>query len=102
MATSCVVRFIEDGLPAYALYKHCDGGSFGGELKKFYRGKRVVNGLSLDDTDQMNGMPDVVTQTIAFFKKRPGDLYMAHVEDEGDYTYEVSVSKTKTVSVKQL
>lgn len=97
MSTNCVVRFSENGRLLCAFYKHYDGHTFGGKLKEFYSNKKMVDGLGLDDTNQVNGMGDLAAQTIANFKTKPGDLYMTAPTDEGDYTYDVYVKNGKIV-----
>jgi len=97
MSTNCVVRFVENGEPLCAFYKHYDGNTFGEKLKAFYSDKKMVGGLGLDSTNQVNGVGDLAAQTIANFKTRPGDLYMTAPSDEGDYTYDVYVKGGKIV-----
>lgn len=97
MSTSAVVRFIDEDGPLCAFYRHGDGGSMAKELKAFYIDKKLVTGLSADAVNEMNGFDDLAAQTIAFFKKGPGGVYMTHGDNEGDYTIDVYVKNGKII-----
>ena len=101
MATPCIVRFIQNGKPMCAFYKHHDGPDFKSKLEAFFSDKKVVSGLSLDPLNEVNGVADLAAQTIANFKTGPGDVYMVDANDEEMYTYEVSIVD-KTISVKTI
>ena len=92
MSTSCVVTFFDDGEPLCAFYKHSDGALFNKELGDFLDGYKVVNGLPLvRPSDKIaNGISCLAAQVIANFKTKPGQIYMARTNDEGDYNYAVS------------
>ena len=96
MGTSCVVRFVDEGRSLCAFYKHYDGGAFKQELYEFLEGYEIVCGLPLGvptGKKIANGIGDLAAQAIAYFKDGPGDIYMCHPENEGDFTYEIDASE---------
>ena len=100
MSTCCVVRFVEAGKPLYAFYKHYDGDTFGQKLREFFAEFTITEGLPAfpqPDEKMANGLDDLAAQTIAYFKDGPGDIYLCHPSDEGDFTYAVSVKDGKAV-----
>lgn len=90
MSTSCVVRFIDEGRSLCAFYKHYDGDTFDRKLYEFVEGYEIVSGLPFEVSGKIaNGIADLAAQAIAYFKQGPGDIYMCHPDDKGDFTYEV-------------
>lgn len=104
MSTSCVVRFVDEGQPLCAFYKHYDGGSFKNELGEFLEGYEIVSGLPYgvpNGKKIANGIDDLAAQAIAYFKQGPGDIYMCRPNDEGDFTYEIDASEDE-ISVRTI
>lgn len=101
MGTSSVARFIDDGDVICAIYKHCDGGDFGKTIAAFAKDITIVNGIPLGNARVANGMGCFAAQLIADIKTEPGDVYMCHPENEGDYTFTVSVKNGK-IQVKEV
>ena len=100
MSTRSLVRFAtrEEGVSfsehpkrvEVQVYKHFDGYPSGHpvELAEFLSEFSIVNGLGQDTNKVANGLGCLVTQYIAAFKMKPGDLYVENSDTEhGDIEY---------------
>ena len=99
MGTRSLTRFIEiwpghDERAIGAMYRQFDGyvSGHGRDLANFLNGMHLVNGLSAGQPERKaNGVGCLGAQVIAHFKaaQDTGSIYLAAVEDDQEYTYEV-------------
>ena len=72
MGTRSVTHFKESSTddPFMTLYRQFDGFPelHGLDMVRFMRDKKLVNGFSMDDTHNFNGMGDLAAQMVAHFK----------------------------------
>ena len=102
----------ETGAEIAVLYRQCDGypEGHGKELKNFLKGKKILNGISLDSdiTNAFNGMGCLTAAAIAHFKKELGQFYLypAGTRNCGEeYIYTVSGKtgdKKATIKTKEV
>lgn len=104
MGTSSIVRFHDGNKVIVSVYHHYDGyiSGMGKELAGFLEERKLVNGLSSDDTDpriKANGVGCLAAQWISLMKQGPGDVYIASEEDDAEFDYEVCVPSDMEVTV---
>ena len=86
----------EDG-PLLKIYKQYDGyveGGLGEELVDFLRGRKVVNGYTMQDKEDraFNGLGCLGADVVAHLKDGIGNVYIQAIDDdyEGSYNYFIS------------
>ena len=86
----------EDG-PLLKIYKQYDGyveGGLGEELVDFLRGRKVVNGYTMQDKEDraFNGLGCLAASIVAHLKDGIGNVYIQALDDdyEGSYNYFIS------------
>jgi hypothetical protein len=96
MGTRCLTKvYDEQGHMIINMYRQFDGypTGHGAELAEFLNSGRMVNGLSLDDTQTFfNGAGCLAAQLVADFKQAPGGFYLypVTIADCGqDYEYHI-------------
>ena len=83
--------------PLLKIYTQYDGyveGGLGEELIDFLRGRRVVNGYSMQDKEDraFNGLGCLAASIVAHLKDGIGNVYIQALDDdyEGSYNYFIS------------
>jgi hypothetical protein len=79
MGTRCLTAFEDENGEEFALlYRQYDGypEGHGAELAEFLEGKRLVNGMSGDESKIFNGMGCLAASVVAHFKDGPGSFYL--------------------------
>lgn len=96
MGTRSTIKWIrKDGdkfTPLVNIYRQYDGyiDGVGHQLAEWLLEKRIVNGIPLNNTYNIaNGFECLIAQYIRDFKKGPGVLYIADMNDFQEYNYEV-------------
>ena len=96
----------DDAVPLISMYRQFDGylSGHGLELARFLIDMKIVNGLGLEREQVANGAGCLAAQMIAYFKNKPGNIYIEPMPDEDtdhvDYVYKVMVDSGKiTVEV---
>jgi hypothetical protein len=76
-----------------AMYRQYDGyiSGHGADLKKFLKGKKIVNGVGFgaDMSKCFNGMGCLGASVIAHFKKEIGSFYLTNPNDIQSYNYKI-------------
>lgn len=93
MGTRSTTKIYDNGELVLALYKQFDGytSGWGNELIDFIKSGKVVNGLSLKESQRVfNGCGDFALQLVAHFKTEAGGLYATTKDDEQEYNYVIN------------
>ena len=101
MGTNATV-YIKDGDSLIcAIERTCDGylSGLGMELLEFLKGKKIVNGFSVNDTwDSFNGMGCLAASLVKHLKHGIGDVYMCFPVVDADEYYSYTIyNKKKTI-----
>jgi hypothetical protein len=106
MGTRCLTIIHDEAVPLICMRRQFDGylRGHGLELARFLIDMKIVNGLGLEREQVANGAGCLAAQMIAYFKNKPGNIYIEPMPDEDtdhvDYVYKVMVDSGKiTVEV---
>ena len=89
MGTRSTTKIYDNGKFILALYKQYDGytDSWGEDLKNFIKSGKFVNGYSVCDDKQFNGIGCFALQLVSEFKEGVGGLYATTEDDFQEYNY---------------
>ncbi len=106
MGTSARVIFKSEGRTTFNMQVNYDGypEGVGLDLARIILEGKLVNGLGPNRTlgAHFNGPSCMAASVIALMKKEPGNVYLYPTDFDfgADYTYEINVSKNKTIDFR--
>ena len=98
MSTRATITFVDGNQELVKLYNHWDGyiEGLGYDIANWLLKKRIVNGISMNDTDDIaNGVGCLVAQFIRDFKEGAGGLYVEPLNSSNeyiDYNYRIMIT----------